>query len=285
MRAMGLSLGVMLAALSAQAQQPMGTVATRDARVSGGLEVQGDRARLLTNASVTAYDHTASVELERGGTVLVCSTSQFHLLHAGAGQALLFGLDRGALELRTHADAHDVVLTPDIRFTMSTPGELDLRLRVARNGDTCVENAGKGSPVLLLSGAFSGASYRLLPGQHVLFEHGDLHEVVDHERTSCGCPVVTPLPANATAAQRAAAEHPFPEAESAGLAPVIPVANVGVPGEEQTQFTGVLAFGQTTGGPLGIPAAPAQHPHGFFHVVGHFFHKLFHPGEETAPQG
>jgi hypothetical protein len=282
-----ISLG-MLAMLTphVQAQQPMGTVATRDALVTGGLEVQGDRARLLTNASVTAHERTADIALARGGDVLVCSTSEFHLLRAGAGQALLFGLDRGALELHTRSDAKDVILTPDIRFTPETAGEFDLRLRVTRNGDTCVENAGKGSPVLVLNAAFGGASYRLMPGQHVLFEHGDLRQVVDHERTECGCPNQVVLAANATPAQRAAAAHPFPEAEAEGLAPVETPANDGAVGEKQTQITGMLAYGPGAGPPP-VPAADASvaspPPHeqkgGFFHSVGRFFHKLFHTGD------
>ena len=44
----------------------MGTVATKDALVTGGLEVKGERARLMSNTSVTANDHTAQVKLERG---------------------------------------------------------------------------------------------------------------------------------------------------------------------------------------------------------------------------
>ncbi len=266
------------------AQQPsqpvMGVVSTRDAQVSGGLEVQGERARLLTNASVTAKDRTAGVVLARGGEVLVCSTSQFHLLHAGAGQALLFGLDRGALELHGRAETQDVILTPDMRFTLETPGEFDLRLRVMRNGDTCVDNAGRGSPVLVLNAAFGGASYRLMPGQHVLFEHGNLREVVDHERSACGCPAAVSLPANATAAQRAAAAHPFPEAEAEGLAAGSAPANVVPGGGEQTQISATLVYGQE---PVVAAPAPdaagttAEQPHGFFHAVGHFFRKLFHP--------
>jgi hypothetical protein len=268
----------------AQQQTPlMGTVATHDALVTGGLEVQGERARLLTNASVTAYDHTASVALARGGEALVCATSQFHLLHSGTGNALLFGLDRGALELHTRSDAHDVILTPDIRFTLESPGDLDLRLRVGRNGDTCVDNAGKGSPVLLLNGAFNNASYRLMPGQHVLFEHGSLREVVDHERSPCGCPAApSPLPANATAAQRAAAQHPFPEAASEGLAPIEPVDNNGPVGEKHTQISTTFSYEAGQGAPAGGSepgsAGEAEQPHGFFHAIGHFFHRLFHSG-------
>ena len=98
-----LTLIVAFSAACATAQQPapqvMGTVATHDALVTGGLEVQGERARLFSNASVTAYDRTASVNLDRGGEVLVCATSAFHLLHSGQGNALLFGLDRGAMEI------------------------------------------------------------------------------------------------------------------------------------------------------------------------------------------
>jgi hypothetical protein len=74
---MRIAMIVLLAGLSgvALAQEPgarvMGTVATKDALVTGGLEVKGDRARLMSNASVTAYDHTAQVKLERGGELLV----------------------------------------------------------------------------------------------------------------------------------------------------------------------------------------------------------------------
>jgi hypothetical protein len=224
----------------------MGTVPTRDALVTGGLEVRGDRARLVSNASVTAYDRTASVALDRGGEVLVCATSQFHLLHSGTGDSLLFGLDRGALELHTSSSAQDVILTPDIRFTLEHPGHFDLRLRVTPNGDTCVDNAGSQAPVLNLTDAFSSAQYRLIPGQHVLFEHGSLHEVVDNERSPCGCPSATPATqpaatpapapnpdanpaqpaaASSTPAALAAAQHPFPEAASQGLAPATAPAN------------------------------------------------------------
>ena len=212
----------------------MGTVPTHDALVTGGLEVHGDTARLLTNTSVTAYDHSAAISLARGGEVLVCATSQFHLLHSGTENSLLFGLDRGAIELHTDSSPQDVILTPDIRFTLEHPGHYDLRLRVTPNGDTCVENSGSNAPVLSLADPFSGATYRLIPGQHVLFEHGSLHEVVDNERSPCGCPTAPPPPVqqiaatpNATPSQPtppdvAAAEHPFPAAASQGLAPPAP---------------------------------------------------------------
>jgi hypothetical protein len=79
-------------------------------------------------------------------------------------------------------------MTPDLRFTVRNDGPLDLRLRIARNGDTCVENRGPLAPTLAASDPFGESMYELQPGQHVLFEHGSLREVVDHETSSCGCP-------------------------------------------------------------------------------------------------
>ena len=274
-------------AAAASAQQPMGTVATRDALVTGGLQVSGEQATLVNNASITARDHTAAITLARGGEALVCATSQFHLLHAGAGPALLFGLDRGAVQISTPTQPQDLILTPDIRFAVEHAGQFDLRLRVTRDGDTCVDNHGPAAPVLLLSASFSGATYRLLPGQHVLFEHGDLRQVVDHERTACGCPDLpatpTQLAANATPAERAAAAHPFPTADSADLtATPQPLPPTGGNVQSTTDFH--INAGDTTATALTTtPPQPGQsqpppasaEPHGFFHAIGHFFKRLF----------
>jgi hypothetical protein len=274
------------------AQQGMGTVATRDARVTGGLEVQGDRARLMSNASVTAYDHTAAIALDRGGEVLVCATSEFHLLHSGTGKALLFGLDRGAVELHSGSDAQDVILTPDIRFTIEAAGSYDLRMRVTRNGDTCVENAGKKAPVLMLNDAFSRASYRLVPGQHVLFEKGNLREVVDDERSPCGCPAETgpvKLAANASAAEKAAAAHPFPAAVSEGLAAPDVVNNDAPVGQKQTQISTTFTYAPGAGPPpstIGTPAVSGAdggvEKRSFGYKFKHFFYRLFHPGKSAG---
>jgi hypothetical protein len=246
----------------------------------------------MSNVSVTAHDHAAAIALERGGEVLVCATSEFHLLHSGTGNALLFGLDRGAVELRGASEVQDVILTPDIRFSVEAKGSYDLRLRVARNGDTCVENAGAGSPVLMLNEAFSQASYRVMPGQHVLFEHGSLREVVDNERSACGCPPAT-LPvvvaAGASPAEKALAEHPFPVAASEGLT----AASSSAAPAEAPQGTASFHYGQGADATAEVSEAkapavavvrvstapPATPPgaHAILHKIGGFFHRLFHP--------
>ena len=274
----------------------MGTISTHDAQVNGAMQVRGERADLLSNDSITAFDHTAPIALARGGEVLVCSTSQFHLLRSGTENALLFGLDRGALELHGTADQHDILITPDIRFSLESPGAYNLSVRVTTNGDTCVQNAGVSAPTLILTDPFSASTYRVIPGQHVLFEHGNLHEVVDNERSSCGCPAEIPTAA-LTATEQA---HPFPAAASAGLVPVTPVGNSTPDGQVHTQIDANLSYsaGQpkpaaeasasaATANPSAAPASTTPPPtppgaHDIGHAISHFFHKLFHPNEKST---
>lgn len=300
LRHQAVCVGVALLSLSgalAAAQQPadaMGSVATRDARVNGGLEVQGEVARLLSNVSVTAYDRDAPVALHRGGHVLVCSTSEFHLLRSGAGGGFIFGLDRGAIEIASDSKLQDAVLTPDLKFVPVTKGPLDLRVRVTREGDTCVDNSGAGAPVLNVTDPFSSANYRILPGQHLLFVAGDVHRVVDHERSSCGCPpVVAPRmlagkPGQPANADQAAAAHPFPQAQSEGLAPLPAPGNAAPAGTPSSQVSTSFSYGENEGRPPSVgdtpgtgvagtaaTTAPRKGQGGFFHAVGHFFHRLF----------
>lgn len=289
------------AATAQQQAGPMGSVATRDARVTGGLEVQGDTARLLTNVGVTAYDRDAPIALQRGGQILVCSTSEFHMLRSGASGALVFGLDRGAVQIHTDSKLQDAVLTPDLKFTPVTRGALDLKLRVTREGDTCVDNAGANAPVLNVTDPFSSANYRILPGQHMLFIRGDLHKVVDRERSPCGCPpiiapkVLASTPGQPATAAQAAAAHPFPEAQSQGLAPATDAANEAPVGTASSQVSTTFSYGEGEGRPPSAgetpaaattpgPAAattPSAEQGGFFHSIGRFFHRLFGGGAKS----
>jgi hypothetical protein len=251
---------VALISTSLMAQQPIGSVGVQDATVSGALEVTGGRAVLVGSSVITAKDHTAEIALTRGGTVRVCSTSALHVTSGKAADAqpLMLALDRGAVEVQMATMASDVVLTPDLRFAMSGSGPLDLRLRVGRNGDTCVENRGTAGPVLHISDQFGEASYDLHAGQHVLFEHGSLKEVVDNESSPCGCPPAPVMsvadavisspsvsePGAATTAKQAEEEHPFPAAVSQGLAPASPTPAAAQPGEVHTQVAATLSYGK-----------------------------------------
>ena len=294
----------------AQAQeQPIGTVGIQNATVAGALEVSNGRAVLVGNSTVTARDHTAEIELKRGGTVRVCATTGLHVT-AGAGAEgsapLMLALDRGAIEVQMPATTRDVVTTPDLRFTMRANGPLDLQLRVTRNGDTCVENRGATAPVLNVADQFGEAAYELRAGQHVLFEHGSLKEVVDHESSACGCPPeptmsVADALVNAgggDAAKTAAEQHPFPAAVSAGLTPAtVPPAPAGT---THTQVTAALNSGDggdtlaamkasedastvaakgsapnSTGQATPAAAKTSNNP---FRAVGRFFKRIFGGG-------
>jgi hypothetical protein len=251
-------------------QQLIGYVSTHDAEVTGASDVVDGHAVLAGSVSVTAKDHTAPITLGRGGVVRVCQTSVVHLTESRAAELeapLLFSLDRGAIEIQMNATPADAVMTPDLRFAVRSGGPLDLRLRVARNGDTCVENRGAGAPTLAVADPFGESSYQLQPGQHVLFEHGSLHEVVDHESSACGCPdaegmsvaealLVPGLSPGRAApeAAKAAVEHPFPAAVSEGLAPAPAVAQA-APGAVQPQISDNLAYTAPNGQE---PAAGAE---------------------------
>jgi hypothetical protein len=266
---------------AARAQQLIGYVSTHDAEVTGASDVVEGHAVLAGQVSVTAKDHTAPITLGRGGVVRVCQTSVVHVTESRAMELaapLLFSLDRGAIEIQMKATPADAVMTPDLRFAAQSSGPLDLRLRVARNGDTCVENRGVGAPTLAVSDPFGEGAYQLLAGQHVLFEHGSMHEVVDHESSPCGCPdaegmsVADALLASgalnrgsaAPEAAKAVVEHPFPAAVSEGLAPAPEVPQV-APGAVQPQISDNLAYnapaivqpGEPGGVGVGAPATPA----------------------------
>jgi hypothetical protein len=248
----------------AQTQQPIGTVGVQDTTVVGALEVTNGRAVLVGSTAITAKDHTAEIALTRGGTVRVCSTSGLHVTPGKAGtgvQPLMLALDRGAIEVEMATNGSDIILTPDLRFSVEGSGRLDLRLRVTRNGDTCVDNHGNDAPTLRVVDQFGEATYDLRAGQHVLFEHGSLKEVVDRETSPCGCPpapVVSVADAGVSSSTPAvpgsvvAADHPFPAAVSQGLAPdpAVPAAPAG---EVHAQVAATLNYdaGATLGGSSG----------------------------------
>jgi hypothetical protein len=289
--------------ISAQAQQLIGYVSTKDADVTGASDVMDGHAVLSGSVGVTAKDHTAPITLGRGGTVRVCQTSILHLTQSRAADMagpLLLSLDRGAIEIQMAATTSDAVMTPDLRLAVHTAGPLDLRLRVARNGDTCVENRGPGAPILAVSDPFGESMYELLPMQHVLFEHGSLREVVDHETVPCGCPepagmtlaevLLAPGSGSSAKATSADTQHPFPTAVSEGLAPAAEVPQAPA-GQVHAQVSDTLSYSAeplpsaapvATPPPVAAPAAqaaPAAEPHrDLVHAVGHFFRKLFGHG-------
>lgn len=275
---------ICLLVLPANAQRLIGYVPSHDAEVSGASDVLDGEDVLTGSVSVTAKDHTAPIRLGRGGTVLVCQSSQLHLTESRemmVAAPLLFSLDRGAIEIHTKATPTDEIMTPDLRFTARGGGPLDLRLRVAADGDTCVNNRGADAPIIIVTDPFGDATYELTAEQHVLFEHGNLHDVVDSETSPCGCPddpgspgnrdqspdaLADSRPAASTGRKptgpasrmetQAARQHPFPVAISEGLAPTAEVPQA-TPGVVHTQVSESLSYNAQAGA-QDTPPATAQ---------------------------
>lgn len=304
------AFAAMLVGTACRAQTPavpIGSVLPADATVANepgapAMQLVDGRAMLAGNVTVTAKDHTAPIALARGGEVRACIGTAVHLT-ASADGSLLLALDRGAMEVKTAARAGDVLITPDLRFTLGQAAPLDLQMRVTSAGDTCVDNRGHRAPTLEIGDAFGQATYELKPGQHVTFEHGSLREVVDKENVPCGCPpeegkrgslADAALAGGAdgkpmTPAEKSAAEHPFPAAVSDGLVPPSP-APPQAPNVTHVEVAATLAFdptaaAQPTGASVAPPALrtagptpggePQKRPGGPLRAIGRFFQRLF----------
>ncbi|MGA7830487.1 MAG: hypothetical protein WCA21_05970 [Terracidiphilus sp.] len=194
------------------------------ASVTGAMEVTQGKAMIGVSGTVTSGRRTTEVILPHRGLLRVCAATTVKLaadssVPAGEVPGLMMAMNHGAVEasFATGRNA-DILMTPDFRILIAGPGAANVKVRLGEHGDTCVDNAaaagGRSSsktsgndPYVLVTGIFSSGDYRVQPGQRVMFEHGNLHEVVDNEKEPCGCP-----PATATG-------NEFPLAQSEGLAP------------------------------------------------------------------
>jgi hypothetical protein len=253
------------------------------AEVTGGMQVFNGRAFIAANGTITAGGQTTQVTLPYRGTLRVCASTTVKLaadssVPAGEVPGLMIAMDQGAIEasFATGRDS-DVVMTPDFRILIGAPGAAEVKVRLGQGGDTCVDNAGVNAPYVLVSSVFDGGAYRVQPGQRVMFQHGNLREVVDQEREPCGCPPEVKGP------------NDFPLAQSEGLAPTLhpappPIEPVGHPGDA----TGAMVYNAAEHAPPAAetapaaPATPAAAPAttpgkkpGFFKRVGHLFKRMF----------
>jgi hypothetical protein len=258
--------------------------------------VTAGKAIIAASGSITSGSHTTNVVLPHRGVLRVCSATTVKLaadssVPAGQSPGLLIAMDHGAVEtsFATGRNA-DVLLTPDFRILIGGPGSSELKVRLGDNGDTCVDNSGANAPYVVVTSLFESGLYRVQPGQHVMFQHGSLHEVVDQENEPCGCP---PPPATP-------GKNEFPLAQSEGLAPTaVPAPAPKQPGNLGAQNAAPLLFSSPAHAPEAVPAPPAnpappvsatppavaanpapQPPAakkkpGFFTTVGHFFRRVF----------
>jgi hypothetical protein len=153
-----------------------------------------------------------------------------------------------------------------------------LHVRLGAHGDTCVDN-GSGRPVqvdapyVLVTSVFDGGNYRVQPGQRVMFQHGSVHEVVDQEKESCGCP------------PESVKGNEFPLAQSEGLEPIpkLPPSLATDRGTTEVGDMKLVFHGADAAVSLhptnDAVAAPTKTPglqkKSFFANLGRFFRRLF----------
>jgi len=261
--------------------------------VGGAMQAWKGRAYITGSGAITAGPDTAQVTLPYRGVLRVCPSTTVKLsVDANASTneipGLQIALDGGALEASfAVARNSDVVLTPNFRIMIGGPGASEVKIRLGQDGDTCVDNSGQNAPYVVVTSVFDTGLYRVQPGQRVMFEHGDLHTVVDQEKEPCGCP---------PPGQKA---NEFPLAQSEGLVPLPalppPTAPANQsPGTGEGSTTLVYnAPGNKAPQPAAIPQpAPApqiatgpatqatqpparQQKPGFFKRLGRFFKRVF----------
>jgi len=248
------------------------------AKVTGALEISQGKAVIAASGTVTSGSQTTEVVLPHRGVLRVCASTTVKLaagssVTAGETPGLMMALDHGAVEMSfATARDTDILLTPDFRISMGSPGAAEVKVRLGQSGDTCVDNAGKNSPYVLVTGVFDGGDFRVQPGQRVMFQHGSLHEVVDNEKEPCGCPPAEPK------------GNEFPLAQSEGLAPTPkPAPNAVSLNSAQTQIAPLVynsadhaaapAEPATAAPPAATPAPKKKS--GFFGGIGKFFRHIF----------
>jgi hypothetical protein len=291
---------------AAAAQQPLGELFATDARVKGSVILAGSGTSVLSGSSIEAGARTATLKLERGGSLLVCQGTKLSIAASQSGRELMFSMNSGSLEMDYPLGANaDTLLTPDLRLLLPGPGMVHVAVQVTPQGDTCVQSLPSNATAIVVSETMGDATYQVKPDQAVLFSGGHLSEAV-RATQDCGCPAPSPTnvakaaplpppppPASTKPAQPAVAPIPKPPPEEhvAVEAPFVFRANDPVPDLTQNvvrlklertkivQLEPVVVLPpQAKKSKSAKPAEVAKKParHGFFSRVAAFFATLFH---------
>jgi hypothetical protein len=287
---------------AAEAQQTLGELYATDARVKGAVVLAGSGTSVLSGSSIAAGAQNATLKLERGGSLLVCSGTNLSVNASQSGRELMFSLNSGNLELNYPLGAAaDTILTPDLRLLMPGPGTVHIAVKVTPQGDTCVQSLPWNVAAIVVSETMGDATYQVKPDEAVLFKGGHLGEAAATKQ-NCGCPLSQQNPptqvAKATPPPTPAESTPTPPAPKppvadkdvhvAVSAPLVFRANDPAPDFVAMVATLKLEHNQTLQlEPALVPPAPPQNPqapvvaqkeqkHGFLSKVGAFFATIFH---------
>ncbi len=293
---------------TAGAQQVLGELYATDARVKGAVILVGSGTSVLSGSSIAAGAQTATLKLERGGNLLVCSGTNLSVNASQNGRELMFSMNSGNLEMNyPMGAAADTLLTPDLRLLLPGPGTIHIAVKVSPQGDTCVQSLPLNVASIVVSETMGDATYQVKPNETVLFKGGHLSDAAATKQ-NCGCPVSQPIPPTQMAKAAAPPPPPPAESKSAQSAPMPPpmdqdvhlavsaplVFSANDPGSEIPQMVATLKLEHNQAlqlDPVVLPppspqktqpqqptpvVAQKEQKHGFLNKVGAFFATLFH---------
>ncbi len=204
-----------LGVLQAAAQQNIGELYATDARVKGSVILAGSGTGVLSGSQIAAGTQTATLKLERGGSVLVCPGTSLSVSSSENGRRLMFSVNSGNLEFDYPiGSSSDSLLTPDFRLLLPGPGRIHVALRISPNGDTCVQSLPMNGSALIVSEAIGDQSYQVKQDEAVLFKGGHIQGATP-TRQSCGCPASVPVQVAHPAPLESPAKPPPPTSGAA----------------------------------------------------------------------
>ncbi len=291
------------AAAAAPAQQNVGELFASDASVKGSVVLANSGTKVMSGSSIAAGAQTATLKLERGGSMMICPGTNLAVTTSQNGRQLMFSMDTGNIEMDYPIGAAaDNLLTPDFRLLLPGPGRLHIAVRVNPKGDTCVQSLPSNSSAIVISEGMGDASYQVKPNEAVIFNGGRISGAVP-TRESCGCPAppptqvakVTPPPVQPKP-EAPKSDPPPPETHMVVDAPFIYRASRSgrshrerrspEDGEQADELrSGGAASADSRRRRVAKPAKTAGHgqrpeaaqeKHGFFAKVSAFFASIFH---------
>jgi hypothetical protein len=180
----------LVAAPVMHAQDAIGEVFSSDASVRGSVVLSGNGAHVLSGSQVAAGEGVALLKLERGGEVRICPRTNLSLSVDPGGKALVLGLNAGSMELDYSLQtAADMLITPDFRLQLISPGTFHLAISVAPSGDTCLRSLPGNDAATFVAEMMGNGSYQLSPGKNVMFRAGKISGATDAPPV-CGCPAL-----------------------------------------------------------------------------------------------
>jgi hypothetical protein len=289
---------------TAEAQQTLGELYATDARVKGAVILAGSGTSVLSGSSIAAGAQNATLKLERGGSLLVCSGTNLSVNASQNGRELMFSLNSGNLEMNYPLGAAaDTLLTPDLRLLLPGPGTVHIAVKVSPQGDTCVQSLPWNVAAIVVSETMGDATYQVKPDEAVLFKGGHLSEAAATKQ-NCGCPLSQPTqvaraapppPLLAESKPPLPAPKPAPVDQNVHIAVSAPlVFRADDPAPDLAEIVASLKLEHNQVVQLAPvvlpPAEPAktqaqrttpvvarkEQKHGFFSKVGAFFATLFH---------